>query len=89
MHVILYKIFSNKEPIFVYGIYLLIWNLPLKRYLALIMFLSLTLFSITTPFDDFEISCIMYLKILRQMEHSLFWSKCSIFHNIKSIQNLT
>ena len=33
---------------------------------------------------------IMYLKILRKMEHLLQKSKCSIFHNIfKSIQNLT
>ena len=33
---------------------------------------------------------IMYLKILWKMEHLLFWSKCSIFHNLfKSIQNLT
>ena len=32
----------------------------------------------------------LYLKILWKMEHLLFWSKCSIFHNIfKSIQNLT
>ena len=31
---------------------------------------------------------IMYLKILWKMEQLLFWSKCSIFHNIfKSIQN--
>ena len=33
---------------------------------------------------------IMYLKVLWKMEHLLFWSKCSIFHNIfKSIQNLS
>ena len=33
---------------------------------------------------------IMYSKILWKMEHLLFWSKCSIFHNIfKSFQNLT
>ena len=32
---------------------------------------------------------IMYLKILWKMEHLLFESKCSIFHNIiKRIQNL-
>ena len=35
-----------------------------------------------TPFDA-------YLKILWKMEHLLFWSKCSIFHILKSIQNLT
>ena len=32
----------------------------------------------------------MYLELLWIMEHLLFWSKCSIFHNIfKSIQNFT
>ena len=32
---------------------------------------------------------IMYLKILWEMEHLLFGSKCSIFYNIfKSFQNL-
>ena len=42
------------------------------------------------PFDAIEIIIIMFLKILWKMEHVLFWSKCSIFHNIfKSIQNLT
>ena len=47
----------------------------------------LTLYSIITPFDAFEI-IIMYLKILWKMKHLLFWSKYSIFHDIfKSIQN--
>ena len=48
----------------------------------------LTLYSIIImPFDTFEISCI---ETSWEMEHLLFWSKCSIFHNIfKSIQNLT
>ena len=32
---------------------------------------------------------IMYLKILWKMELMLLWSKCSIFHIFKSIQNLT
>ena len=48
-------------------------------------------FIIITPFVAFEIShiwkyygkwSIFSLKILWKMEHLLFWSKCSIFHNI-------
>ena len=32
---------------------------------------------------------IMYMKILWKLEHLLFWSKCSIFHNVfKSIKKL-
>ena len=43
----------------------------------------LTLYSIIAPF-------FMFMKILWKKEHLLFWSKCSIFHNIfKGIQNLT
>ena len=48
---------------------------------AIVEFLDLTLYPKIVPFDTFGISC-------RKMEHLLFWSKCSIFHNIfKSIQN--
>ena len=48
--------------------------------------LLLTFYSIIAPFDAFDMT---YLKIVWKMEHLLFWSKCSIFHNIfKSIQNL-
>ena len=43
---------------------------------------TLTLYSMITPLDALE--------ILWQMEHLLFWSQCSIFHNIfKRIQNFT
>ena len=40
--------------------------------------LSLPLYPIIVPFDTFEISCTMYLKILWKMEHLLQYSKCSI-----------
>ena len=50
-----------------------------------VLAILLTHYSIIMPFDAFE---IMYLTIVWKMEHSLFWSKSSIFHNIfKSIQN--
>ena len=63
-------------------------NGPCVRVIWQIVYAGqLTLYSIITPFDTFEIK---YLKNLWKMEHLLFWSKSSIFHNIfKSIPNLT
>ena len=34
-----------------------------------------------TRFNPLHLWNIMYLKILWKLEHLLFWSKCSIFHN--------
>ena len=49
-----------------------------------------TLFHSVISLPDVMSCHNMYLKILWKMEHLLFWSLCSIFHNIfKSNQNLT
>ena len=55
--------------------------MKVKMFFFLLKSRYLTLYSIITPFDAFEISL--------KMKHLLFWSKCFIFHIFKSIQNLT
>ena len=48
------------------------------------------MWSWNTRRNSWRLWTIVYLKIIGKMEHLLFWSKCSIFHNIfKSIQILT